>query len=174
MSERAPLFGRTISHPERINYPQGIALLIITHSTGQILLVQETGDDPRYGRRKDQWNVPTGTRRPGELPRYTIGRELVEELGVGLSSFSVIQGSYTETTGEYERIMGYPYRFRGLALLYTDTRPFRCFDGEVKNHQWVSPQFLDRYDLETGAKLFIAHYFRLPALQKYLSHRPPA
>lgn len=64
----------------------------------------------------------------------------------------------------YNETMGYVYKYRSICLIY-DGDPdapantvFHCASDEISDYAWVSPQVLDFYDVEQGAKKFIVYY----------------
>lgn len=155
-----------ISHPNRpeyASYEQGVAVIIFNRR-GEVLLGQETQEDKKYGRAKDQLNIFTETGEPGERIKATVERGLREELGSDIARFRVIDGSYRETNEAYVARMGYEYKYRCICLLWPEDPDipahvsFLAPPEEIKSHRWVHPTDLDMFDVEEGARLVIAYY----------------
>jgi hypothetical protein len=142
---------------------QGVALIII-NTAGKLLLVEEAFDDPPYGRFAGQKNIITETREPGERIKPNIERAIAEELGSNYSQFTIIEGSYRETNGLYTQRMGYRYKYRCVCFMYNGNpdvpanEQFRCDSGEISDFQWISPDDIDEFDIEPGARLVIEYY----------------
>ena len=160
------LVDRQVTHPlrhELSSFEQGVALVIVNRN-GELLLGKEAVEDPLYGRRAGQWNIITETREPGERMKATVLRALGEELGVDLSLFSVVSGSYRETNHNYVQHMGYLYKYRCICLLFLGNPDlpaqnyFSSAQAEILFHQWVDVSRLPSFDIEYGARLVIDLY----------------
>lgn len=62
---------------EVVVHPGAVALLV-TDERGRVLLVRQS----RAAARGEVWEIPAGTREPGETPQETAQRELWEETGL--------------------------------------------------------------------------------------------
>ena len=68
------------------------ALLVVgaalVDADGHVLLARRSAPEPLAGR----WEFPGGKVEPGETPEEALGRELAEELGVGVRLGSAVPG----------------------------------------------------------------------------------
>lgn len=161
-----PILHNNVTNPssgEFINKGQGVALVIF-NTEGEMLLLNQSDCDDTYGRTVGQWNILTETREEGEYVEDTMKRGILEELGKELKEFWVLPDTYRETNGIYEEIMGYPFIFRCLCLLYTGdprisaSEKFHSKTGEIQSYQWVSWDSLHEQPMEIGAYLVVEYY----------------
>lgn len=78
---------------ELVEHPGAVAVLV-RDPLGRVLLVRQS----RVGAGGDLWEIPAGTREPGEPPLATAQRELLEETGLQASRWTQL-GTIFPTPG---------------------------------------------------------------------------
>lgn len=160
-----------ITHPKKVQCQpdhQGVALIVVNKlEENKVLLIQQGDNEPKFGRRKGQWNIITETWREEDNIVYrNVERAVEEELGKGMDSFSFIPGTYREAR---EQQNGCHFLFRCFGLRYEGLEGdpniiFRArYRGEIQKYAWTSFDRLDKYDIELGARMVLYSY--CPLLQ---------
>lgn len=97
---------------EVVRHPGAVVILPLLRSeTGERLVVLIRNDRPAVG--ESLWELPAGTREPGEPPETTAARELIEETGYESATLRPLCRFYT-TPGLTDELMH--------AFLATDLR----------------------------------------------------
>ncbi|WP_335990037.1 NUDIX hydrolase [Glycomyces sp. MUSA5-2] len=111
---------------------EGIAQVVvgavITDSDGRVLLLQRLGGDFMGG----LWELPSGTREPGEALQAALAREVAEETGLALASIDAYLGAFDYTSGS-----GKSTRQFTFAITTAQTAPVRLTEHD--EYQWRSP-----------------------------------
>ena len=124
------------------NYRSEAAVVIVVNKLGQVLLIQENTDDPRFGRKKGQWNVVTETWRHNERLKQNFQAAIEEELG-SIKELDerlfMIRGSYHEA--DFGPIGNNPSRAHVMIFRFMDDPeklPFHPKDpDEITAYKWV-------------------------------------
>ncbi|MCJ7429111.1 MAG: NUDIX domain-containing protein [Candidatus Nanohaloarchaeota archaeon QJJ-5] len=116
---------------------------IVQRDDGCILAVQKREDHDSF--MAGQWELPGGKQQPDETITDTIVRELREETGLMIDSFTVL----AETTMELPRSM---HRVLGLVEL---DEPTVTLSAEHQSYRWVEPEHFRDLSLHRDAKYAI-------------------
>jgi nudix-type nucleoside diphosphatase (YffH/AdpP family) len=107
----------------RLNLERGdsVAVLVFNHNTGKLILVSQFRY-PTY-QNKHGWTLEAiaGMVDPGELPKETMRRELVEETGLKIDVFEHITTFYPSPGGSSERIYLFYSEVSGNGAKYKET-----------------------------------------------------
>lgn len=119
-----------------------IVVAALLYEEGRLLICQRSPD----GQFPNKWEFPGGKIEPGEDPRETLRRELLEELGITAE----IGAEVWRTEHQYP---GHP----PLRLLFYSVR---SYSGKVQNRVfqqvlWAAPQDLPQYDFLEADRLLV-------------------
>lgn len=111
-----------IARRDRVVLP---ASLIVVMFLGTVLIIRNPD--------RDQWELPGGTREPGEGPRAAAERELLEETGIRTTDL--------EFAGVAELTLTQPARYEQMALYLTRPRraPRLVPNAEAVAFHWWPP-----------------------------------
>ena len=124
---------------------------IIMASDGRILVVQETVSKPVIDKQPGDWTFPAETLEAGETIIEGVRRMITEEVGPLSYSFHTTQdwiGDYG-VKGPKGPIWGRVFLLHAKGSS-EDFPGLSSVDGEVINHKWVAPRFLQGADRRKG------------------------
>jgi len=107
-----------------IHHPGAVAVIAQPDAHSLILVRQY-----RYPIRRETWEIPAGTRVPGEAPAATARRELQEEAGFSASTFTEICRFFPAVGVSDEELI--VYRADGLAQVPAAPEPGELVSPDV-------------------------------------------
>lgn len=126
-----------------------VVCAIITNYKGQIFAARRAKGKSFEG----YWEFPGGKIEEGELPEEALGRELQEELSVGIKKFTFLEAvEWSNKTGSFKL---------SAFVCKSDLEGIRLVDHD----QWAWFEFADLIDLE----MMVADLAFLPHLERYLN-----
>jgi len=140
-----------VSDQKLVNFqPKMEASACYLEIDGHILLIQQGKDKTDEG----QWGVPAGKLEQGETPEIAAKRELFEETGIQLRSFS--QFVYLGTLYIRKPDLDYVYY---MFKIHLDQKPPIQLSVEHSDSRWANNEDLKALSLRPGVKEAL-HYYR--------------
>ncbi len=116
--EGRPFTWEVVVHP-------GAVLVLPVLDDGRIVMIRQV----RRAVEEELWELPAGTREPGEPPELTAGRELIEETGYRASTIEPLISFYT-SPGVMTELM-HCYVATGLTHVGQQLEPAERIETEV-------------------------------------------